>query len=237
MTFSIALGLAFALLLAGHYLSQLAAKRHQQHLNELQGNLLQRSIDLLQALQKHRGLGAQKDLTSTSQRNALARQLDQLWLNWPGPSLGLAPLQQDWPTLRRNPADFAAHSRVIDGLLKVILVLEERLHDDGSSHVEGIAQACHGLERLARLRGLSVRAANYEQCPPSLKTQIRQLCVELQQAPSSTTLQRVLQRLDHGLIENHAQRLAPDECFALLTPLIDQCIQRLRGPLQVALKH
>jgi hypothetical protein len=36
MVFSIALALASALLLAGHYLSQLAAKRHEQHLNQLQ---------------------------------------------------------------------------------------------------------------------------------------------------------------------------------------------------------
>jgi hypothetical protein len=234
MALSIALALALALLLAGHFLSQLAGKRHQQHLNELQAELLQRAIDLLQTLQKHRGLGAQQDLLSTSQRNALARQLDQLWLNWPGASLGFAPLQQDWPRLRRNPADFAAHCQVIDGLLEVIATLETRLCQAGNSQVEGIAQACHGLENLARLRGLSVRAANYSQCPQGLKTQIQQLCLELEQSPADAPLQQVLQRLEQEMIDSREVRLAPHECFALLTPLIDDYAQRLRAPLQAA---
>ncbi|WP_394238557.1 hypothetical protein [Pseudomonas anguilliseptica] len=234
MVLSIALALALALLLAGHFLSQLAGKRHQQHLNELQAELLQRAIELLQTLQKHRGLGAQQDLLSTSQRNVLARQLDQLWLNWPGPSLQLAPLQQDWPRLRRNPADFAAHCQVIDGLLEVIATLESRLHQAGNSQIEGIAQACHGLENLARLRGLSVRAANYSQSPPSLKQQIQQLCLQLEQSPVGASLQQVLQRLEHELIDSREVRLAPHECFALLTPLIDEYVQQLRAPLQAA---
>ena len=232
MAICIALALAVALLLAGHFLNQLAGNRHQQHLNELPATLLQRAIDLLQNLQKHRGLGAQQDLHCTSQRNALARQLDQLWLNWPGPSLNLAPLQQDWPRLRRNPADFAAHCEVIDGLLAVIATLETRLHQAGNVHAEGIAQACHGLENLARLRGLSMRAANYSQSPPSLKRQIQQLCLQLEQAPAGTALQQVLQRLEHALIDNRDVRLAPHECFALLTPLIDEYIQQVRASLQ-----
>ncbi len=232
MVLSIALALALALLLSGHFLSQLAGKRHQQHLNELQAVLLQRAIDLLQNLQKHRGLGAQQDLLSTSQRNVLARQLDQLWLNWPGPSLALAPLQQDWPRLRRNPADFAAHCQVIDGLLEVIATLETRLHLAGNSQVEGIAQACHGLENLARLRGLSVRAANYSQCPPSLKQQIQQLCLQLEQSPVGMSWQQALQRLEHELIDSREVRLTAQECFALLTPLIDDYAQHLRAPLQ-----
>ena len=236
MTLSIALALAVALFLAGHYLSKLAGKRHQQHLNALQGALLQRAIDLLQNLQKHRGLGAQQDLRSTSQRNGLARQLDALWLNWPGASLQLAPLQADWPRLRRNPTDFNAHCQVIDGLLDVIATLETRLHQAGNPHLQGIAQACRALESLARLRGLSVRAANYRQCPQGLKEQIRQLCLELEKQPVDTPLQQVLQRLEHELIDSPRVRLAPQECFDLLTPLVDECAQRLLRPLQTALK-
>jgi hypothetical protein len=237
MALSIALALALALLIAGHCLSQLAAKRHLQHLSELQGALLQRAIDLLQNLQKHRGLGAQKDLLSTSQRNILARQLDQLWLNWPGPSLQLAPLQEDWPRLRRNPADFTAHCQVIDGLLEVIAILETRLCQAGNPQVHGIAEACHGLENLARRRGLSVRAANYSQCPKNLKKQIEQRCLTLETTPAGSPLQQVLKRLKHELIDSREARLAPQECFALLTPLIDECTQRLRAPLQAAIKH
>jgi len=51
------------------------------------------------------------------------------------------------------------------------------------------------------------------QCPPSLK-------------------QQVLQRLEHELIGRRKVRQARHECFALLTPLIDQFFQQLRAPLQ-----
>jgi hypothetical protein len=42
----------------------------------------------------------------------------------------------------------------------------------------------------------------------------------------------VLQRLEHELIDRRKLRLARHECFALLTPLIDEFIQQLRAPLQ-----
>jgi len=42
----------------------------------------------------------------------------------------------------------------------------------------------------------------------------------------------VLQRLEHELIDRRKVRLARHECFALLTPLIDEFIQQLRAPLQ-----
>jgi hypothetical protein len=97
MELSIAVALALALYLLGQWLHRRASQRHYQHLKTLQSTTLQRALELLQHLQKHRGLGAQQDIVSVSQRNAIARQLDQLWLNWPGPSLQLAPLQEDWP--------------------------------------------------------------------------------------------------------------------------------------------
>ena len=171
MELSIAIALALALYLLGQWLHRRASQRHCQHLGALQSTTLQRALELLQHLQKHRGLGAQQDIVSVSQRNAIARQLDQLWLNWPGPSLQLAPLQEDWPRLRRNPADFAAHCQLIEGLLKVIEQLEERLCLAATSELGGLGQACRVLEDLARLRGLAVRATNYKHCPAGLQQQ------------------------------------------------------------------
>lgn len=39
----------------------------------------------------------------------------------------------------------------------------------------------------------------------------------------------MLQRLEHELIDRRKVRLARHECFALLTPLIDEFIQQLRA--------
>ncbi|WP_369959721.1 hypothetical protein [Pseudomonas benzenivorans] len=229
MELSIALALALALVLIGQWLSRRAARHHRQHLRQLQSTTLQRSLELLQTLQQHRGLGAQQDIASTSQRNALARRLDRLWLNWPGPSLQLAPLQQDWPQLRRKPADFAAHCRVIEALLGVIEQLEERLCLEAGPPLRGLGQACRVLEDLARLRGLAMRAANYQRCPSGLQVQLRHLCQRLAEPGHGEPLHGLLRRLEQELIEAPQARLSPSDCFALLTPLIDAGWRGLPG--------
>ncbi|SDH94181.1 hypothetical protein SAMN05216603_11746 [Pseudomonas benzenivorans] len=231
MELSIALALALGLFLLGQWLTRRAARRHRQAIAQLESSTLQRALDLLQALQKHRGLGAQPDIASVSQRNVLARQLDQLWLNWPGPSLQLPPLQQDWPQLRRNPADFEAHCRMIEGLLAVIEQLEARLCLYDTPALHGLGQACRGLEDLARLRGLAVRAANYRRCPAGLQLQIRLLCQRLDDPAASEPLHSLLQQLQRNLVDAPQPRLAPSDCFALLTPLIDERLHGLRRAL------
>jgi hypothetical protein len=232
MELSIALALAAGLFLLGQWLSQRATRRHRQALGHLQSTTLLRTLELLQTLQKHRGLGAQQDIVSVSQRNALARQLDQLWLNWPGPSLQLPPLQQDWPQLRRNPADFEAHSRMIEALLTVIEQLEERLSLRDSPALHGLGPAFRHLEDLARLRGLAMRAANYSHCPAGLQQQMRELCQQLDDPAHTEPLHGLLQRLQRELIETPQVRLAPNDYFALLTPLIDARLSDLRHALE-----
>ena len=227
MELSIALGLALALFILGQWLTRRAAHRHRHTLSQLQCATLQRALELLPAVQKHRGLGAQQDIASVSQRNALARELDQLWLNWPGESLQLAPLHQDWPQLRRKPADFEAHCQMIEALLIVIEQLEDRLRLTDKPQLQGIAAACHTLEDLARLRGLAVRAANYTRCPAGLKMQMHLLCQRLQHAEQPELLNSLLQRLQNDLIDAPQVRLAPSDCFALLSPPIEEHLLRL----------
>ncbi|MDM8350452.1 hypothetical protein P8H27_16375 [Pseudomonas sp. sp1636] len=232
LSIALAFALAVGLFLLGQWLTRRASRRHRQTLAQLQGATLLRTLELLQALQKHRCLGAAQDIVSVSQRNALARQIDRLWLNWPGPSLQLAPLQQDWPQLRRNPADFEAHCRMIEALLTVVEQLEERLCLRDTAALQGLEPACRNLEDLARLRGLAVRAANYRRCPAGLHMQIRVLCRRLDDPARSEPLHSLLQRLEVELLEAPQVRLAPHDCFSLLTPLIDGRLHDLRHTLK-----
>lgn len=228
MELSIAVALGLGLFLLGQWLTQRAARQHRHTLSQLQYATLQRALELLPAVQQHRGLGAQPDLASVSQRNALARELDQLWLNWPGASLQLAPLHQDWPQLRRKPADFDAHCQMIEALLVVIEQLEDRLRVLDKPQLQGLAAACRTLEDLARLRGLAVRASNYTRCPAGLKMQMHLLCQRLQQPDASEPLHSLLQSLQNDLIDAPQVRLAPSDCFTLLSPLIEERLQQLR---------
>jgi len=224
----ILLALLVVLLSLGYWFTHRTENRQRKASKQADTELVQRCLDLLQALQQHRGLGAQQDAASVMQRNALAQQLDELWLNWPGASLQLPPLQQHWPQLRRKPADFDAHCRLIEALLEVIEHLEDRLYRQDHHRIRGLGEACRSLEDLARLRGLAVRAANYERCPPGLQMQLRFLCNRLLDQEQDLPLLALIERLQSDLIEPAQIRLAPTDCFALLTPLIEQRLQGIR---------
>lgn len=222
------LTLLVALLTLSYWLTHRAENHQLRASKQADTRIVQRCLDLLQALQQHRGLGAQLDAASVAQRNAQARQLDQLWLDWPGAGMQLPPLQQQWPQLRRKPADFAAHCRLIEALLTVIEQLEDRLYRQHHPRIRGLGEACRALEDLARLRGLAVRAANYERCPPGLQMQLRFLCKRMLDQEQDSHLLALIERLQSDLIEPAQIRLAPGECFALLTPLIEQRLQGIR---------
>ncbi|WP_457980394.1 hypothetical protein L0Y47_06540 [Ectopseudomonas composti] len=224
----ILLPLLVLLLVLGYWLSHRAEHRQLKASKQADTEIVQRCLDLLQALQRHRGLGAQLDADSVAQRNALAQQLDELWLNWPGASLLLPPLQQHWPQLRRKPTDFDAHCRLIEALLEVIELLEDRLYRQDHFRIRGLGEACRSLEDLARLRGLATRAANYERCPPGLQMQLRFLCNRLLDQEQDPPLLALIERLQSDLIEPAHVRLTPAECFALLTPLIEQRLLGIR---------
>lgn len=222
--------LALAPLLALAYGLLRRVRTRRDHAGkQADADIVRRCLDLLQALQKHRGLGAQQDADGVAQRNALAHQLDGLWLGWSDTDLQLPPLQQHWPRLRRNPADFDAHCRLIEALLGVIEQFEDRLYRHHHHPcVRGLGESCRSLEDLARLRGLTVRAANYQRCPPGLQMQLRFLCNRLLDQEQDPHLLALLERLQSDLIEAPRIRLTPGECFALLTPLIEQRLLGIR---------
>jgi hypothetical protein len=58
--------------------------------------------------------------------------------------------------------------------------------------------------------------------------QLRFLCKRLLDQEQDPALLALIERLQCDLIESAQIRLAPGECFALLTPLIEQRLQGIR---------
>lgn len=224
----IALTLVIALLALGYWFGQRRKQRQRKASTLLDTQIVQLCLDLLQFLQMHRGLGGQQDAAGESQRSTLAQHIDGLWQQWPDTQLQLPPLQQHWPQLRRKPADFEAHCRLIEALLVVIEQLEDRLYRLHLPGIRGMGEACRSLEDLARLRGLTVRAANYERCPPGLQMQLRFLCNRLLDQEQDPPLLILIERLQNELIESNQVYLTPTECFALLTPSIELRLDEIR---------
>jgi hypothetical protein len=223
--------LATLALLAANSWMLLARRRRQRARERLYNNSLQLALELLQNLQKHRGLGPLKDAQSQDQRAAIARQLDRLWQGWPSAAQRLPDLGTSWPALRAQPADFNGHCQLIEQLLEAIQLLELRLGEHHAQATAGISEACRSLEDLGRLRAFSVRAANHPRCPLELQIQMRYLCQRLAGPSCEQQIRTVIERLDRELIGAAQIRLAPMDCFALLTPIIDERLQGLRASL------
>ncbi|MBU3054607.1 hypothetical protein [Pseudomonas indica] len=224
----LAAGLGGLLLVLGQWLCRLATQRHHSTLDQLDNQALQLALELLQNLQKHRGLGSQNDDIGRRQREAIAAQLDELWQRWPAEALDLPEIADAWPRLRVKPQDFNAHNQLIECLLGAIHLLELRLGERNGQITAGLGEACRSLEDLARLRGLAVRAANHSRCPLELQIQMRYLCQRLAGPSCESRIRDIVARLDSELIAAPQVRLAPADCFALLTPIIDERLQGLR---------
>ena len=223
----IALTLAACLVLLGNHLSRVAAERHRKRLSATDVQALQHSLEILQFVQKHRGLGGQPDAAAAAQRLEVASHIDRLWQEWKGDENRPA-MRALWQQIRQNPADFEPHCILIEQLLESIHVLELRLVFQGNRQVSGLCEACRALEDLGRLRGLAVRAANFERCPLDMQIQMRYLCLRLTDPISGDSLHNLIEHLECNLIDAPRVSLAPAECYALITPIIDERLQGIR---------
>ena len=181
-------------------------------------------LDLLQGLQQHRGLGGQTTREAQQRCQALGHSLDQRWKEWP-----YSAQCQAWNALRREPADFEGHCRLLQDLLGAIQNLELR-RCALNLQPPSIAERCWELEDLGRLRGLSVRAAAHQSCPLQMLVQLQYLHERLlRHAPRS--LHNALERLQRCLIGTATVSISPAQCYALLTPLLDERLDAIRRDL------
>lgn len=227
MEVSIALTLAACLVLLGNHLSRVAADRHRKRISAKDIQALQMALEVLQFVQKHRGLGGQRDAAAVAQRLDVANRIDRLWQDWQGEENRPA-MRALWQQIRQNPTEFEPHCILIEQLLESIHVLELRLAYQGNPQVTGLCDACRALEDLGRLRGLAVRAANFETCPLDMQVQMRYLCQRLADPIGGNTLTKLVEHLQRNLIDAPRVSLAPADCYALITPIIDERLQGIR---------
>ncbi|MGK9064194.1 hypothetical protein [Stutzerimonas chloritidismutans] len=227
MEVSIALTLAACLVLLGNHLSRVAADRHRKRISAKDLHALQMVLEVLQFVQKHRGLGGQRDAAAVAQRLDVANRIDRLWQGWQGEENRPA-MRALWREIRQNPTEFEPHCILIEQMLESIHVLELRLAYQGNPQVTGLCDACRALEDLGQLRGLAVRAANFETCPLEMQVQMRYLCQRLADPIGGTTLAKLVEHLQRNLIDAPRVSLAPAECYALITPIIDERLQGIR---------
>lgn len=188
---------------------------------------LEEALTMLQLTQKHRALGAQRDQMSVAQREQMARQIERNWPAWLRQFPESQRIDVEWAQMRLCTDDFAAHCRAIDHLLVVISRLERRMPP--ASIVASIADCCRAIEDLGRLRGLSMRAANYSHCAIELEVPLRYLCLRLSHVDNrNAAMHAALREIGEQLLDAPRVSIKPARCFELLTPIIDAAIDDVR---------
>lgn len=197
--------------------------------------LIDGTLALIQLLQKHRGLGAQQNGIAVAQRTQIAREIDHRWRGWATHMDNLNYLQEQWIALKKNPADFDAHSRIIKDLLGFIEILALRVNGAALDVRLSFVERCRALEDLAKLRGLSARAANYPQCPIELRVTLKYLCKNLHNTElqhNNSALRAALNEINQNMLDAHRTTISATRCFELLTPIIDNALDDLRKSIQ-----
>lgn len=210
--------------------------RHSQNLVSSRNTQLEYCVTLIQNMQKHRGLGGQSALAAVRQREQLAFQLDRQWQDWTqifaGQSSAAASAPEwvlSWPQLRQTPADFDAHCALIDRLLTTLALVERTQPASQSSTALRLTERCRDVEDLARLRGLSVRAAGHPRCPIELEVPLRYLWQRVNLASwQDSAITLALREIQQQLLDATRTVITPARCFELLTPSIDRALDELR---------
>lgn len=195
------------------------------------GRRLQDVLALIQLMQKHRGLGAQQGGASGLQREQIAHELNRHWSSWSERFPDALNLNAFWTKLRTNPADFDGHCHVIDQLLSTIALLERRMSTLQNQPPGIIDKRCCDLEDLARLRGLSARATNFEHCPVELEVPLRYLCQRLTGSDfqrNAAAVQAAVREICANLLDAPYIAITPARCFDLLTPIVDAALDDVR---------
>ncbi|MCQ4294983.1 hypothetical protein NAU58_05265 [Pseudomonas stutzeri] len=236
MTITATLAIACALLLLGHYLNGIASAEHSRRVNQLRMLAVQEDLEILRLLQQHRGLGVQSEPAAVALRSVMAANLTQR-LQQRSAFPDAYSLTESWAALRLTPEDFDAHSALIETLIETL----ENRASLPNDKIAPIAAACRELEDVARLRGLCVIASNQGGCTPTLHKRLEALCRRIRSG-ADTELNRLVGKLERGVIHKIQPRLSPPECFALVTPFIDarlhaiqQCLLHGDTPAQPGL--
>ena len=214
-------------------LCQRANKRSTNSANS-NVQLIDSTLTLIQLLQKHRGLGSQQSGVVAVQREQIASEVDHRLRGSAIHAAELAYLQSEWSQLKRKPADFDGHSALIKHLLGIIEILANRVSGDAHDARSIIADRCRALEDLARLRGLSTRAAQFPQCPIELKVQLKYLCENLHGSDlqrDRSTLRIALKEINEQMLDAVRTTISPTRCFDMLTPIVDSALSEIRSSI------
>ncbi|MBY4675253.1 hypothetical protein [Marinobacterium arenosum] len=231
------------LLAARWHALNIARRRRQQVKQGIEQLAL--LLELVQLLQRHRGLCLNEAAVGGAEQRSLATQIDQHWRElsgngYPGDRQRLAQQAHHWQQLRPGHADsFQQHCRLIDQLLHELTVVADNstltaMTDQAASRQlwDNLLYRPYYAEALGRIRGLGSLAARTGHCSARLRVQLQYLGRELacyQLADSRS--QQVLALLNEQILRPTTIDMEAQRFFAQMSAFIDEQIQLTQGYL------
>lgn len=157
------------------------AEKAQRGINQLTDVL-----NLIQRLQRHRGLCANLSDANRTEQQQLSREINQFWQPLLGQGYGgnvkrVSIQHSNWQKIESQPLNsFMAHCDLIEKLLHELTVIADTcsLTADNNSHDtdelwQNLLQRPHFAETLGRLRALGTKAAAAGHCAADVRVQLQ----------------------------------------------------------------
>ena len=203
-------------------------------------------MDLIQRLQRHRGLCANLSDSNQAEQQQLSLEVDNLWAplldeHYGGNKKRVQIQHINWQKIQSSPVNsFMPHCELIEKLLHELTVIADGCSltatnngHDNQDLWKNLLKRPHYAESLARIRGLGNKAASLGHCPAAIRVQLQYLLLQMKENPVGDLKQNQIEELvREEILEPTQITIEPRVYFSRLTQAIDEQIQQTLSHLQ-----
>ena len=206
---------------------------------------LSQILELIQRIQRHRGLCANLQGDNLADQRRLNREISQLWSpllspDYDGNKNRIKFQQESWQQISDSPENsFMPHCLLIEKLLYELTIIADTCSltavdpkQDNQDIWQNVLQRPHFAESLGRLRALGNKAASLGECPADVRVQLLYQLQNLEKDPLEQSNTGPIIRLIHDeILAPEKIEIAPQAYFTRLTQAIDEQLQITREHL------
>lgn len=236
-----AIVLALVTLIAGCSLYNRKKLRRRRQQKAQRGiDQLSALLDLIQQLQRHRGMCANLTDSNRNEQQQLSHQIENFWAplneeSYGGNKKRISLQYDEWQKIKGTPENsFMAHCELIEKLLHELTVIADGCSLTATNNGHNNQDLWQNLllrpqyaESLARVRGLGNKAASLGHCPAAVRVQLQYLLLQMDENPVGSLQQKQIAELvREEILEPSNIQIEPRVYFARLTQAIDEQIQQ-----------
>lgn len=202
-------------------------------------NQLSLLLNLIQNLQRHRGVCANLDNNNRHQQQHLSTEINSIWEalispEYDGNQTRLHIQKRNWDALIAQPENsFMQHCQLIEMLLNELNVIADTCSLTSTqaniNHIElwqNLLERPMFAESLGKLRALGNKAASLGYCPADIRVQLHyQLQCLTNNSMDSTISREIKSLIEKEILEPEKIHIEPSVYFQRMTQAIDAQIQ------------